>query len=167
MALEQELRELFEADAAGAPVPAGLAASARGRARRDRGRLVLAAAAVVLLAGGAAFAGPRLLPEGEPEIAARPVSFEPLTGAECPKGINGSGPPDIFELRRTPPPQEQVRKLGTIVAGGNPGSKLTGSRILADTAEFVYTVPSGTRVALIRYQQVKPGIWHLASMQHC
>ena len=107
---EQQLRELFATDAAGAPHASGLAALALHRVRRRRRARTTAAAgllATVAVVGGVA----AVQGAAEPDAGSTPSST-----ADCSFGVRFQGTVFVAEVH-VAPPTEPVEQLGEAEIG--------------------------------------------------
>lgn len=168
--LESRLRQSFARAALDAPSAEGVAAAARARAVRRRRRVAVAGSlsvATVLFLGAWM---PHLITDGSSphQVASSPVDDGPLTATECPRGVNGGGPPLYVEGEAVGgSPNQQVQAFAAqVVLPDHPTAQLHQGENSPDRRTYVYQLPDGNRVAVITYQLTDRG-WEMASEQHC
>lgn len=168
--LESRLRQSFTRVALDAPPVEGLAAAARKRARNhQRGVAAIATVtAASVLSVGAWL--PHVLTDGSSphQVASSPVNAGPLTATECPRGVNGGGPPLYVDGEAVGgSPKEQVQAFAAqVVLPNHPTAQLHQGENSVDRRTYVYQLPGGNRVAVITYQLTDRG-WEMTSEQHC
>jgi hypothetical protein len=140
------------------------------RARAERRRQVGVVAAGLLVAGCAAAAVPGLLPTRvQSTVAPATPDLGPLTGADCPNGVNGTAPPFVVDDGRpTLPPEAQARAFGDrSIRPRHPTALLHAGRDGQGHRVFVFTDATGHRVGRVSYQEVRPGAWQLVGGEAC
>jgi hypothetical protein len=171
--VEQYVQQAFQQDAERAPSARNLAQSARARARAQRRRQVASAAGALL----AVTVATTVLwhPWGNHTVTVQPARavVEPnytggLTREECPKNSAGMTGGFYGERSTMPPAEQQAREMGSWMAlDAHPDATLVPGLMTAESAEYLYVLPDGNRVARLEFEWIEPYGWYLKGAQYC